>query len=394
MGENSKIEWTHHTFNPWIGCTKVSPGCTHCYAEAYAKRYGKAQWGPTADRVRTSEANWRKPLAWNRDAMEAGERRRVFCASLADVFEQRADLASWRNDLWRLIERTPQLDWLLLTKRPDYARDWLWAREPAANVWLGTSCEDSQRFEERANRIMEWPIKFLSCEPLLGPLPIGELCGRGWWVILGGESGAGARPCKVEWIEQAIYECQIYGIPCFVKQLGSFAVYRGERLKLSDKKGGDWSEWPEHLRVREFPLIESNPPGYAPLHVEHNCSDDPYWPENEDLLPIIERHFRASAPTLLADNERQAKVIEEVVKALRNQRAELHRMPTMVADRTAWRDAMVRNIDYALEALGGDASLPAARREGREGEGVGGKSGVFGSQVYANTPMLRRKGRP
>lgn len=118
MAANSKIEWTDHTFNPWLGCSKISPSCAHCYAEGWAKRSGLVKWGDHPRR-RTSAANWREPLKWNRAAEAAGERRRVFCASLADVFEDREELKPWRYDLWRLIEATPSLDWLLLTKRPE-----------------------------------------------------------------------------------------------------------------------------------------------------------------------------------------------------------------------------------------------------------------------------------
>jgi protein gp37 len=117
MAENSKIEWCDHTFNPWIGCQKVSPGCDHCYAEAMMdKRYGRVQWGPHGERKRTSEDNWKKPLAWAKRAN--GHRPRVFCASLADWLDNRVPL-QWRSDLGRLIEATPELDWLLLTKRPE-----------------------------------------------------------------------------------------------------------------------------------------------------------------------------------------------------------------------------------------------------------------------------------
>src|ERR1051326_4190826 len=119
MGQDSKIEWTDHTFNPWTGCTKVSPACANCYAEAWAKRTNIVKWGPNAERRRTSESNWRQPLIWDCDAAKAGERKRVFCASLADVFEDRPELEPWRRDLMRLILSTHNLDWLLLTKRPE-----------------------------------------------------------------------------------------------------------------------------------------------------------------------------------------------------------------------------------------------------------------------------------
>ena len=122
MAENSGIEWTHHTFNPWIGCTKVSAACDHCYAEAWDARGLQGlstRWGPHASRTRTSAANWQKPITWNRKAASEGRRYRVFCASLADVFDNHGSITSgWRGDLWHLIARTPHLDWLLLTKRP------------------------------------------------------------------------------------------------------------------------------------------------------------------------------------------------------------------------------------------------------------------------------------
>jgi protein gp37 len=119
MGENSKIEWTHHTFNPWTGCTRVSPACDHCYAANIAKRNPAAfgSWEPGSPRKRTSPRNWHQPIIWNRKAAEAGERHRVFCASMADVFDNQVS-EDWRVHLWALIEDTPQLDWLLLTKRP------------------------------------------------------------------------------------------------------------------------------------------------------------------------------------------------------------------------------------------------------------------------------------
>src|SRR5262249_10359176 len=154
VAENSKIEWTTHTFNPWIGCQKVSPGCDHCYAEAMMDhRWGKVTWGPHGARVRTSEANWKQPLKWAKAAHASGTRPRVFCASLADVFDNEVP-GYYRGDLLNLIRKTPDLDWLLLTKRPENISrmlpdDWP-ARFP--NVWLGATCEDQEHYDRR------WPI--------------------------------------------------------------------------------------------------------------------------------------------------------------------------------------------------------------------------------------------
>ena len=252
MGENSKIEWTDHTFNPWIGCTKVSPGCQHCYAESLAARFGKAEWGPTAQRVQTSEAYWRKPLGWARKAKAEGVRRRVFCASLADVFEDREELAPWRRDLFRLIEETPRLDWLLLTKRPEnvnamieahsYASDaglWLSVND---HVWIGTSVENQEQAERRIPRLLDMPAKlrFLSCEPLLGPVDLVPFLQKGIdWVIVGGESGPQARWMMPDWVRQVQADCEDANVPFFFKQWGEWAP----------PAGGEWQFEPEMVKV-------------------------------------------------------------------------------------------------------------------------------------------------
>ena len=174
MAENSKIEWCDHTFNPWIGCQKVSPGCDHCYAEAMMdKRYGRVQWGPHGERVRTSQDNWKMPLRWAKKAN--GHRPRVFCASLADWLDNRAP-REWRADLGRVIEATPELDWLLLTKRPEnYEKLAPWRlNEIPSNVWLGVTCEDQAHYDRRwtilSRQRIGPPSKFVSYEPALGPL--------------------------------------------------------------------------------------------------------------------------------------------------------------------------------------------------------------------------------
>lgn len=180
MSENSKIEWTDHTFNPWEGCQKVGPGCDHCYAETRNARFAggvAVNWGPGAPRRRTSDANWRKPLAWNaRHAeffAEHGRRQRVFCASLADVFDN-AVSEEWRDDLWRLIEQTPNLDWLLLTKRIGNVDNML----PVPfdfdrlypNVWLGATIVNQAEADRDIPKLLTVParVRFLSMEPLLG----------------------------------------------------------------------------------------------------------------------------------------------------------------------------------------------------------------------------------
>lgn len=294
MGENSKIEWCHHTFNPVIGCAKVSAGCKHCYAEAMMDHWGKAKWGPTARRVRTSAATWRKPLQWNATARAQGRRYRVFCASLADVFEDHADWEQPRRDLLRLIVGTPHLDWLLLTKRPEnvcalieqatgFSDAEMWFHG-LGNVWIGTSVEDQEAADTRIPELLKIPapVRFLSCEPLLGPVNLweydefnGRLDGSGiihdyrWqpstvdnyqelvgcsypgisWVIAGGESGHHARPMNPDWARSLRDQCQVAGVSFFFKQWGTAAKKQkfGHGVDVEGRllDGCEWSEFPQ-----------------------------------------------------------------------------------------------------------------------------------------------------
>lgn len=282
MAENTKIEWTWtktpdgtvvpgYTFNAWRGCAKVSPGCDNCYAEANGKRNPAVlgEWGPDAPRVIASEAYWRKPLKWNKEAELAGTRPRVFSLSLGDVFEDRPDLVAPRARLFNLFVRTPQLDWLLLTKRPVNITRLLPAGVPKLpfNVWMGTSIE-SDPYIDRGYALLghaaEATIRFISAEPLLGPLtklrellmfgnrPAQCRCGHGHgftrcpntggvaqtchlcdckhfrrvngihWVIVGGESDSSARPMDPAWARQIRDVCVECGVGFFFKQWGTW----------------------------------------------------------------------------------------------------------------------------------------------------------------------------
>ncbi len=284
MGEQTKIEWTDHTFNPWRGCTEVSPGCDNCYARRLAMRNPRVlgSWGPEGKRVITSETGWKEPLRWDRAAEKAGVRRRVFVGSMMDVFEDRPDLVAPRQRLQNLIYECTQLDWLLLTKRPKEAYDLIGGSSGTGlkifryffpNVWLGVSVENQETADERIPLLLKLPaaVRFVSCEPLLervelplDPSSPGDDHGIDW-VIVGGESGPRVRPCSVDWIQAIVTQTHAAGIPCFVKQLGSELydpLWYGEgtpedsRMLLKHPKGGDPAEWPEDLRVRQFPRID------------------------------------------------------------------------------------------------------------------------------------------
>ena len=193
MALNSSIEWTDHTFNPWIGCTRISPGCDNCYAEAWSKRFGHVKWGKHP-RKRTTDAYWRGPLLWQKKAQlfaaQRGRRQRVFCASLADVFDNKAD-RQWRADLFGIIKSTPDLDWQLLTKRPQNIEKMLpddWGTENYTNVWLGFTAEDQKHFDQRKrfiNRIAAC-VWFVSYEPAIGALRIAADDPKPDWLIIGG----------------------------------------------------------------------------------------------------------------------------------------------------------------------------------------------------------------
>lgn len=206
MGENTKIEWCDHTFNPWIGCTAVSPACDNCYAEALMDhRYGRVSWGPGEDRSRTAASTWRNPRKWNRQAVEQGTRPFVFCASLADVFDNEVDKL-WRRDLFALIEDTPNLVWLLLTKRIGNVRK---MTDPARgnpllprNVAIGATMANQAEYDRDAPKLADVKnfadvlFTFGSFEPLLGPVILDHNAPD--WCIVGGESGANARTMDLD----------------------------------------------------------------------------------------------------------------------------------------------------------------------------------------------------
>jgi len=244
MGANSRIEWTHRTFNPWWGCTKVSPACDHCYAERWAKRTGFDVWGKDASRRFFNDSKWDEPLRWDRAAAKAGERHRVFCGSMCDVMEDAPGLQEIREaKLYPLIEATPFLDWLLLTKRPQNFRRFLpaaWLDRPRPNV-VGMTTVESERYLWRADVLLRTPFSWrgLSMEPLLGHVDIGPFIGikprklssewhgptltRGIdWVIVGGESGHGARPMHPDWVRAIRDQCLEAGVPFFFKQWGEW----------------------------------------------------------------------------------------------------------------------------------------------------------------------------
>jgi protein gp37 len=315
MAENSNIAWTTNTFNPWMGCQRISPACGGakgeggCYAEALVvgrmgynlnatvEKKRLRVWGPPSNssRVRTSVSNWRKPLAWDREAKFEGVRQRVFCASLADVFEAHPDLDAMRADLWPLIEACDGLDWQLLTKRPENIRAMVppaWLTSWPEHVWIGCTVESQEYAEKRIPHLLAVPasVRFLSCEPLLEPVSLdlrkryfGGGCKGGCfesdeyvstdgamrclrcqhptttfedgisWVIVGGESGTGARPFDLEWAHGIVRQCREADVPVFVKQGGDHPMLDGERVRFKAHHGADPSEWPEDLRVQEFP---------------------------------------------------------------------------------------------------------------------------------------------
>jgi protein gp37 len=247
MAKNSAIGWTDHTFNIRIGCTRVSEGCVNCYAEALDRKrfsqFGGAHWGPRAKRHILADSTWKNPVKWDKDAAKEGTRKRVFCCSLADAFEDVDDGQLER--LWALIRVTPNLDWQLLTKRPEnIARmlpaDW---SDGWPNVWLGATVENQRRADERIPILRRLPavVRFLSCEPLLEPIGL-DLAGIGW-VIVGAESGPFKRPLRpmeLDWVRSLRDQCLTAGARFFFKQ----ADVNGRIVAEPELDGIRWAQPP------------------------------------------------------------------------------------------------------------------------------------------------------
>lgn len=283
MGDLTHIQWTNHTFNPWWGCSRVSPACRFCYADRDASRYGFELWRRHGERRMLSENNWRRPLKWNREAEAEGVPAMVFCASMADVFEDHPQLNEPRERLWGLIEATPWLYWQLLTKRPENVAGMVpWGNDWPVNVWLGTSVETQRWADTRIPVLLNTPARtrFLSAEPLLSPVDLSTwldtrlACGCGAddcsafcmapepsgidWVIVGGESGPKSRPMDITWAQRLITQCRAAEVAVFMKQTGRVYAKRNGFVR-DPLKGGDPSDWPTGLAVRQFPLPAGRP---------------------------------------------------------------------------------------------------------------------------------------
>jgi protein gp37 len=244
--ESSGISWTDNTFNPVIGCQKVSEGCRNCYAEflttkrttRYEKAIGLPIWGnpATTGRYETAESNWRNHIKWDKKAARLQTRLKVFCASLSDVFEDHPVWDRVRPRLWNLISQTPNLDWLILTKRPHRIQSNLPSNWGVgwSNVWLGTTVED-MRVAERADHLRAIPavVRFISYEPAIGPLDAIDLTGIDW-LIYGGESGPGYRKDDSDWAHAIRERCSEFGTAFFYKQ--SSGPYSGYSVELDGKK--------------------------------------------------------------------------------------------------------------------------------------------------------------
>lgn len=265
MGEKTGIEWTDHTFNPWIGCTRVSDACDNCYAATMSHRRKWARFEPRAPRRRTTADYWLQPYRWNRRAEDSGSREKVFGPSLADPFDAEVS-REWRDDYVRLIEETPSLDYILLTKRPQVARKYFDRRKVPDNLWLGITAENQKMLDLRGPAILAIParIHVLSAEPLLGPLDLSngdpaprpgavpaKTSARGQrgftWVIAGGESGPGARPSHPDWFRSLRDQCIASDIPFHFKQWGE---WRGHE-SAEDRPAAARRAWSDgHISVR------------------------------------------------------------------------------------------------------------------------------------------------
>lgn len=268
MGKMTGISWTRSTINPWIGCTRIGPGCDSCYAEAIdARFYGSEHWGPGAPRLLTSDRNWSQLDRWHRAAVASGEFWPVFCASQSDVFDNEVPDA-WRDRLWAMITSTPALTYQMVTKRiGNVARmlpsDW---QDGYAHVWLIATVVNQHEALRDIPKLKSVPagLRGLSIEPMLGPIDLlahderygDRLIDGIGWVIIGGESrqpGHVPREFDLAWAEALVHQCDAAGVPVFVKQMGHAPVRDGNRLSFTGK-GATVHEWPTSLRRQDFPF--------------------------------------------------------------------------------------------------------------------------------------------
>lgn len=243
MGENTKIEWATHTWNPWIGCTKVGPPCDFCYAENMMdRRYGRVKWGAGQPRVRTSGQNWRQPIKWNKAAREAGRRDTVFCLSLGDIWDNEVD-PQWRGEAFYLMRSTPNLIYLLLSKRIGNAIDMCRNVDLPRNAALGATMADQKEWDRDLPKLLEAAtvlhaeFTFASVEPMLGPIDcLGQFPS---WMICGGESGPHARPMHPDWPRSLRDQCDAADVPFLFKQNGEWRPTGGhsERIMSAKEEG-------------------------------------------------------------------------------------------------------------------------------------------------------------
>lgn len=267
----TSIEWTDVTWNPIRGCSRVSPGCQNCYAERMAARFSADMWDGPEDavavmtpqgprwtgKVRLIEDKLNDPLRWRKP-------RRVFVNSMSDLFHERVEDA-WLERIFDVMTRAPQHTFQVLTKRAERMCSWLsyYPWWEAKNIWLGVSTENQETADKRIPLLLGTPaaVRWVSAEPLLGPVDLrpyleGHQKGKPAldWVVVGGESGPGARECDVAgWLDPIVAACKDAGVACFTKQMGSNAWFGGGRLRFKDSKGGDPAEWADYHRVRQFP---------------------------------------------------------------------------------------------------------------------------------------------
>lgn len=248
MGQNTAISWTDHTLNFWHGCFKVSPGCQHCYADTLSKRYGREIWGPASTTPRLlTKTPWKDCLKWDAQARKDGVRRKVFAMSMGDFYEDHPMVSEWRENAFDILANFTNLDVQLLTKRPENIRRFSpesWLESWPAHVWIGTSIENQATADKRVRDLYHAGIaatRFLSIEPMLEDIRVPYI-EKLHWIIVGGESGPGCRPFQTQWAENILAQCLEWDVKFFMKQLGG---HPNKRHELSD--------FPENLRVQEFP---------------------------------------------------------------------------------------------------------------------------------------------